>query len=91
MKSNQHKGVYLHTQSFSREEVLSLCGMLNRKFNLSSHPVPETRKNTPNKVSYKLYISGRSYETLRALIFDYLIPSMHYKFPVERRISRSSK
>jgi hypothetical protein len=37
------------------------------------------------KDGIQIYISGYSYETLRELIYPYLIPDMYYKFPTERK------
>lgn len=35
---------------------------------------------------YQIYISGKSYNLLRKLIYPYIVPSMLYKFPTKRKI-----
>lgn len=79
MKSSQSKGVLLNTQSFSYTEVKTLCTVLTKNFNLSCWPRKQ-KKNT-----YQIYISGTSYETLRDLIYEFIIPEMKYKFPLPRK------
>ena len=81
MKSTQSKGVLLNTQAFSHAEVQLLCNVLSEKFNLYCWPRKQ-KKNT-----YQIYISGKSYETLRDCIYPFLIPEMQYKFPLPRSIS----
>jgi hypothetical protein len=78
LKSNQSKGVFLHTHGYSSEEVHFLCDVLTDKFNLSCWPRFQ-------KDGVQIYISGKSYETLRELIYPHLIVDMHYKFPSERK------
>lgn len=81
MKSIQSKGVLLNTQSFSYAEVVQLCEVLKTKYDLSGWPRKQ-KKNT-----YQIYISGTSYETLRDLIYPFIIPEMRYKFPLPRKTS----
>ena len=85
MKSTQSKGVLLNTQSFSHSEVQLLCNVLTKKFNLSCWP----RKQKNNQ--YQIYISGKSYETLRDCIYGFIIPDMVYKFPLPRKTSPINK
>ena len=80
MKSVESKGVLLNTQSFSYAEVLHLCNVLTTKFNLCCWPRKQKSK------TYQIYISGKSYEILRELIFEFFIPEMKYKFPLSRKI-----
>lgn len=77
---NQGKGMILHTQAFSKEEVDSLCEGLREKFNLICW-------TKPDKQYFSLAISGKSYETLMDLICPYIIPSMRYKLPSPRQKS----
>lgn len=79
IKSTESKAVLLNTQSFSYNEVKHLCEVLKTKFNLESWP----RKQ--KKETYQIYISGKSYEILRELIYEFLIPEMYYKFPLPRK------
>lgn len=74
IKDKKSKAVYLHTQGFSLNEVQLLCEVLQNKFNLLAKPVKKKDK-------YQIYISSKTYIILRNLIFPYLIPEMHYKFP----------
>ena len=85
MKSTQSKGVLLNTQSFSHSSVQLLCNVLTKKFNLSCWP----RKQKNNQ--YQIYISGKSYETLRDCIYGFIIPDMVYKFPLPRKTSPINK
>jgi len=78
---NAGKGMILHTQGFSQEEVDSLCEGLQEKFNL----ICWTKKE--KKRYFSLAISGKSYETLMELIDPYIIPSMKYKLPSPRQKS----
>jgi hypothetical protein len=77
---NQGKGMILHTQAFSKEEVDSLCEGLREKFNLICW-------TKPDKQYFSLAISGKSYETLMDLICPYVIPSMRSKLPSPRKKS----
>ena len=79
IKSTQSKGVLLNTHSFSHAEVQLLCNVLTKKFNLFCWP----RKQKNNQ--YQIYISGKSYETLRDCIYGFIIPDMLYKFPLPRK------
>jgi hypothetical protein len=78
MKSIQSKGVILNTQGFYYADVQTLCNALQKNFNLSCWP--RKQKNT-----YQIYISGKSYEILRDVIYEFIIPEMRYKFPLPRK------
>jgi len=54
------------------EEVEFLCRILNQKFGLSCWPRSQ-------KDGIQIYISGKSYEVLRELIYSHLILDMYYK------------
>lgn len=86
LKSTQSKGVLLNTQSFSHAEVKLLCTVLTKKFNLYCWP-KKSNKRKDNQ--YQIYISGKSYETLRDCIYGFIIPDMVYKFPLPRKTSLS--
>ncbi len=83
MKSYQSKGVLLNTKAFSHAEVQLLCNVLTEKFNLYCWPRKQ-KKNT-----YQIYISGKTYETLRNCIYPFIIPDMQYKFPLPRKTKKA--
>jgi hypothetical protein len=74
MKGKNNKAVYFNTQGFSLQEVEMLCNILNTKFKCLAKPVKKKGKHV-------IYISSKSYNTLRGLIYPYLIKEMLYKFP----------
>ena len=74
IKDKKSKAVYFHTQGFLLTEVQLLCDVLNTKFKLLAKPVKKKEK-------YQIYISSKSYITLKNLIYPYLIEEMLYKFP----------
>jgi hypothetical protein len=78
IKSKQSKGIFFNTQGFTFKEVMILSNILTKKFKLQTSTCKQ-------KNGYQIYISGHSYELLRSLIFPYLIESMYYKFPVQRK------
>ena len=67
-----NSGVRLHTNCFTREEVMLLSLALNTKFNIKS----TLHKNQDN---FLLYIKAESMPTLKKLLEPYLIRSMYYK------------
>ena len=85
MKSTQSKGVLLNTQSFSHAEVQLLCNVLTKKFNLYCWPTKQSFVSKQKNNQYQIYISGKSYETLRDCIYGFIIPDMVYKFPLPRK------
>ena len=74
IKDKKSKSVYFHTQGFSLNEVKLLCEILHWKFHLIAKPVKKKEK-------YQIYISSKSYTTLKTLIYPYLLKEMVYKFP----------
>ena len=78
IKSKESKGTILNTQGFTKTEVEFLIELLKIKFNLEA-------KIRSQKDGYQIYISGHSYELLKSLIYEYLLDSMKYKFPLERK------
>nr|YP_009105829.1 putative LAGLIDADG homing endonuclease [Koliella corcontica]YP_009105842.1 putative LAGLIDADG homing endonuclease [Koliella corcontica]AIT94541.1 putative LAGLIDADG homing endonuclease [Koliella corcontica]AIT94546.1 putative LAGLIDADG homing endonuclease [Koliella corcontica] len=95
LKSSQSKGVYLNTQGFTKEEINTLCIILKKKFDLDAWKSKDRDRfriykaklykfNFFNFKKVKIYISGKSYEKLRFLIFPHLLESFHYKFPTIR-------
>lgn len=84
MKSVQSKGVLFNTQGFSHAEVQLLCNVLTDKFKLFCWPRKQKNK------TYQIYVSGKSYETLRDCIYSFIIPEMQYKFPLPRKVKKTS-
>ncbi len=79
LKSSESKGVLLKTHGFSTEDVSRLCNLLETQFQLLCKPRAQ-------KEGKQVYISGKSYETLRKLIWKHIIPEMRYKFPPPRKV-----
>jgi len=79
IKSKQSKGVFFNTQGYVFKEVCLLAKILNNNYHLKT----SIRKQ---KVGYQIYVSGYSYELLRNIIYPFLISSMYYKFPVQRKL-----
>jgi hypothetical protein len=78
LKSKQSKGVLFNTQGFTFKEVTYLSKILTDKYKL----ITKLRKQ---KAGYQIYVSGYSYENLYNIIYPFLIKSMYYKFPTERK------
>ena len=76
-KSAQSKGVLFNTQGFSIEDVDRLISVLKRNFLLNA-----SRRR--QKDGWQIYVSGKDFENLVALIGPHLIPEMRYKLPKER-------
>ncbi len=64
--TTKSKAVYFNTPGFSLSEIKLFCTILNTKFKLIAKPVKKKNK-------YQIYISGKSYLTLKNLIHPYLI------------------
>ena len=78
IKSKQSKAILLNTQGYTLKEVIFLCKVLRDKFLLDSWPRRQ-------KEGWQIYISGKSYQTFKELIFPFLIPDMFYKLPEENK------
>ena len=83
LKSSHSKGVFFNTQGFSKEETDQLCDMLRDTFQLHAWKRPDSGR-------YRIYVSGKSYERLHALITPFFTDDMWYKWPPPRR-SRGCK
>ena len=77
-KSNASKGVIFNTQGFTRNDTAVLIDTLTKSYQLDA---AERRQ----KEGYQIYVSGNSYERLREIIDPYIIPSMRYKVPGDRK------
>jgi len=80
IKSRKHKGLFLNTQGFEKNDVERLQRMLKNKFGISS----TTRKEKNGK---QIYLGGKSGEEFITLIKPYIIPSMEYKIPRALRLT----
>jgi len=84
IKSKRHKGVFLNTQGFRKNDVRKLQRILKNKFEITS----TTRKD---KNGEQIYLGGRSGEKFIVLINAYIIPSMKYKIPQTLRLTKLPK
>lgn len=78
MKSGQSKGVLFNTQAFDKPDVERLVTVLQTKLGLAASLRRQGK-------GWQVYVSGKSYETLRQLIEPFLIPNMRHKLPPTRR------
>jgi hypothetical protein len=78
IKSKDSKGVIFNTQCFTREDVARLIEALRRDFGLEA-------KERKQPEGWPIYISGKSYERFREIVDPFIIPSMRYKIPAERK------
>ena len=68
------RGVRFCTDSFQHREVQFLAEILEERYGLKA--------SLERKGKFRrIYMSTKSYDILKDLIFEFLIPSMHYKFP----------
>lgn len=74
IKAENTKGLRICSEGFSREENERLCNVLTEKFGLFV---------TLNKQrdSYRLYISAKSYDVFKDLVYEYIHPTLQYKLP----------
>lgn len=82
IKSKESKGVIFNTHCFELNDIKRLCDIFESKFKLKAWPRKQKHKD---KIYYQIYVSGKSYEQLRLLIYPYLISEMWYKFPLPRK------
>ena len=69
------KGVRFCTDNFQHHEIELLAKTLTEKYEL------KTSLNKQREGDFRVYVSTYSYETLKKLMWKYLIPNMLYKFP----------
>jgi len=80
IKSKHHHARILNTQGFTKKEVTRLIEVLEKNFNLQA----SLRKQ---REGYQIMIRGASAQALRALLDPYILPSMRYKLPPEKRLT----
>ena len=78
MKSRASKGVIFNTHCFERNDVSRLVNALRSKFGLEA----SERKQ---RDGWQIYVSGTSYEKFREIVDPYIVASMRYKIPVDRK------
>lgn len=74
---NKSLGVRFCTDNFSINEIDNLIFILNDKYKLKCSK--QKKQNT-----FRIYVSSDSYILLKNLIFKNIIPSMKYKFPINK-------
>jgi len=84
IKSKRHKGVFLNTQGFRKNDVRKLQRILRDKFEITS----TTRKD---KNGEQIYLGGKSGEKFIVLIDAHIIFSMKYKIPQTLRLTKLPK
>jgi len=84
IKSRKHKGLFLNTQDFKKNDVRRLQKILKNKFGIPS----STRKNGKGE---QIYLGGKSGEKFIGIIKPYIIPSMEYKIPRVLRLTKLPK
>lgn len=78
VKSRESKGVLFNTQGFVKKDVEQLISALHRRFDIEAHVRVQ-------KDDFQIYVSGTSFERFREIVDPYIIQSMRYKIPVERK------
>jgi len=73
--------VKICTDNFSKEEVLNLIRVLDKKFDIKSSIIK--RNNPNNTVVWRIKINKLSMEKLKTLVFPYIIPEMLYKLGIK--------
>lgn len=77
---NHSNAVRLSTNSFTKQECILLKEALGNTYSLKvSLQKAEITKS--GRQQYRLYISSKSFTTLKDIILPKLFPSMLYKFP----------
>ena len=77
-KSRESKGVIFNTQGFVRNDVERLIDALRSCFGLEA--VLRRQKD-----GNQIYVSGRSFELFREIVDPFVIASMRYKIPSDRK------
>jgi hypothetical protein len=77
-KSRESKGVLFNTHCFERNDIKRLIDALRSKFDLEA----SERKQ---RDGWQIDISGTSYEKFREIVDPYIVASMRYKIPVDRK------
>ena len=78
IKSRESKGVIFNTHGFERNGVQRLIQALKMSFELEA-------KERKQKEGWQIYVSGNSYEKFREIVEPFILPSMRYKIPLDRK------
>ena len=78
IKSRESKGVIFNTHCFTRNEVERLIDVLQNSFALDA-------KERKQKDGLQIYISGKSYGRFQEIVDPFMISSMRYRIPVDRK------
>lgn len=78
IKSRESKGVILNTHGFVKNDVGLLIGALRSRFGLEA----DLRRQ---KDGLQIYVSGKSFERFREIVDPYVVASMRYKIPADRK------
>jgi len=78
VKSRESKGVLFNTHGFVKNDVERLIDALRSCFELEA----AVRRQ---KDKLQIYISGKSYERFREIVDPYVVASMRYKIPADRK------
>ena len=78
IKSRESKGVLFNTQGFVQNDVKRLVDVLRTKFALEAN-------EREQKDGIQIYVSGKSYERFHEIVDEFVLPSMRYKIPVDRK------
>lgn len=77
-------GIYLNTQSFTVKECVFIINVLIIKFDLNCSLHFQNEQPT-------IYISARSARKLYLKVYQFIVPSMEYKFNSAKRINNSPR
>lgn len=70
------------TDNFTKEEVLILIGVLDKKFGIKAYINKRTKGN--GDVCWRIRVSKHSMDKLRLLVAPYFIPEMVYKLGINK-------
>lgn len=73
-KSNQHKALVIHSQSFSKFDLQRVIKVLENKFQIKS-----VLRKRQDGSGYVIYLLSETIDKFIPLIGEYILPSMKYK------------
>lgn len=72
IKSKAHKSLVIHTHGYSKNDLILITKVLQKKFGLKVGLQKQYDK-------WRLYIFSESISSFKKIIFPYILPSMRYK------------
>ena len=72
IKSKAHKSLVIHTHGYSKDDLLLITKVLEKKFGLKIGLQKQYDK-------WRLYIYSESVDNFKKIILPYILPSMQYK------------